>query len=446
MISLVFASPALRNLRDSLANPTLESAAILLCVPVRLQNADGWRLLVREAHVAGAGDYLRRTALAVELDPAFCLPLERRARDNNFSLVYVHTHPFASEAEFSHIDDATEAAMSGYLEGRFPGRPHISLLFSKARVAARMVGCKTPVRVMEAGADLAFAYDPREEMPLEERFDRQIRAFGPEGQARLSTLTIAIVGLGGTGSQICCQLAHLGIHKFILIDDDVIEATNLNRVVGSLETDAGHTLKVDAAERMIRGINSAASVRKIATDVTVRGIARQAIEADVIFNCTDTHGSRHVLNQASYQFGVPVFDMGVSITVDASMNARLAGHVKMIGNDLPCLWCSNHLDPEQVTIELMSHEQRLANPYFQGAGAVPQPAVISLNGVVSAASVTMMLAAVVGVPSKPRYITYDGNRARMNELADQREPNCVYCGPQSTAFWGDVYDLPGKAS
>lgn len=446
MISLVFASPTLGSLRESLADPALESAAILLCVPVRLQEGNQWRLLVREAHVAGPDNYVRRTSTAVELDPAFCLPLERRARDNNFSLVYVHTHPLDREARFSHIDDATEAAMSAYLDGRFPGRPHASLLFSKSRVTARLVGSKTPVRVLETGADLVFAYDPREDMPLEERFDRQVRAFGSDGQARLSNLTIAIVGLGGTGSQTCCQLAHLGVQEFILIDDDVIELSNLNRIVGALEIDPGRTSKVDAAERMILGINSAARVRKIASDVTVQGVARQAIEADLIFNCTDTHGSRHVLNQASYQFGVPIFDMGVSITVDASMNAKLAGHVKMIGQDLPCLWCSNHLNPELVTIDLMNDEQRLANPYFQGAAAAPQPAVISLNGVVSAASVTMMLAAVVGVPSKPRYITYDGNRARMSELADQRDPNCVYCGPNSTAFWGDVYDLPGKMS
>src|SRR5438132_32011 len=65
------------------------------------------------------------------------------------------------------------------------------------------------------------------------RFDRQVRAPGPTGQARLRALRVAIVGLGGTGSQVVQQLAHLGVRSFVLIEDDRVEESNLPRLAGA---------------------------------------------------------------------------------------------------------------------------------------------------------------------------------------------------------------------
>jgi molybdopterin/thiamine biosynthesis adenylyltransferase len=445
MITLAFPAPHLRQLRDVLQHDELESAAILLCVPMRLAADDAWRLIVREVHVAPPDAYLERTPIAVRLDPAFGLPLEKAARLNGWSLVYVHTHPHSAEAVFSKIDDTSESAIGPYAAARIPGVPHVSLLFSRDQVNARVLGGVLGVRVIEVGANLIAAHDPREAIPLEERFDRQVRAFGVEGQSRVAGLTIGVVGLGGTGSLVAQQLAHLGVSRFVLVDDDLIEATNLNRVVGAVPADVAATSKVDVAERQIRALRPDAVVVKYRVDVTSFGIARRVAEADLIFNCTDTHASRHVLNQVAYQHLTPVIDMGVSITVDDRMRARLAGHAKMMAPGLGCLWCARHLDPGRVREELMTEEQRRADPYFQGAANVEQPAVISLNGAVASVAVTMFLAAVAGVPSDPRYVIYDGNRARMNAVEDVRDEHCNYCGVNSTAGWGDTYALPAKA-
>lgn len=443
MITLAFQAPQFRQLRESLVHPQLESGAILLCVPMKL--GDGaWRLIVREAHVATDADYEERTGYSVRLRASFGLPLEKKARANSWSLAYVHTHPGSTQAEFSPVDDDSEAAIGPYAAKRCPGVPHVSLLFSRQAVRARMLGTKTPVRVIEVGADLHVAFDASEPEPLEARFDRQVRAFGAEGQARLSKLTIAVVGLGGTGSLVTQQLAHLGVSSFILVDDDVIESTNLNRVVGARPSDVDRSKKVDVAAAAIAQLSPSAMITRLDANVLDQGIARKVIEADVVFNCTDTHASRHVLNQAAYQYLTPVIDMGTSITVDSQMNVRLAGHAKMLAPGLSCLWCSKHLDGEQVRRELMTDEQRSADPYVQGAATVIQPAVISLNSVVSAVSITMLLSAFAGVPAPPRYLHYDGNRGRMNALTSEPDPECVFCGPNSTRAWGDTYPLPGK--
>ncbi|TGV96253.1 ThiF family adenylyltransferase, partial [Mesorhizobium sp. M2D.F.Ca.ET.145.01.1.1] len=130
------------------------------------------------------------------------------------------------------------------------------------------------------------------QQPDTDRFDRQIRAFGKDGQQRIAALQVGIVGLGGTGSIVAQQLAHLGIQRFLLIDPDEIEISNLNRVVGATPADVGQT-KVAIAGRMIRHIRSDADVVAIVGDVTTRSVARRLSRTDFIFCCTDTHASRH---------------------------------------------------------------------------------------------------------------------------------------------------------
>ncbi len=93
-------------------------------------------------------------------------------------------------------------------------------------------------------------------------YDRQIRAFGEEGQAALARLRLGVVGLGGTGSVVVQQLAHLGVSDFLLVDPDAVETTNLNRTVGSTPKSVGES-KVSVAARMIRSIRPDARVEEI---------------------------------------------------------------------------------------------------------------------------------------------------------------------------------------
>ncbi|RYD83858.1 MAG: ThiF family adenylyltransferase, partial [Verrucomicrobiaceae bacterium] len=231
--------------------------------------------------------------------------------------------------------------------------------------------------------------------------------------------------------------------NLLLVDDDHIEFTNLNRVVGATRKDVG-VAKVKVAERMILQINPDAKVEMLSADVTTDGVARRVVEADIVFCCTDSHASRHVLNQAAYQYLTPVIDMGVSISVASNGATTFAGHSKFLAPGQACLWCSKHLDSEQVRRELMTDEQRAGDPYVLGAARVVQPAVISLNGTVASVSMTMMLAVVAGVPAAPRYVLYQGNRARMNSTMADRDDECPFCGPKAPIGWGDLLQLPRK--
>ncbi|HZL29868.1 MAG TPA: ThiF family adenylyltransferase [Pseudolabrys sp.] len=250
---------------------------------------------------------------------------------------------------------------------------------------------------------------------------------------------MAIVGLGGTGSIVAQQLAHLGVRKFLLIDRDKIEETNLNRTVGATRADIGCT-KVEIAKRMIRAIQPDSDVRAIAGDVVDEKHARELLGVGFVFSCTDSHASRHLLNQLCYQYVVPMIDMGVAI--DTSDTVRFAGHVKALAPGLACLWCMGNLNPKQIRLEMMSPEQRQADPYFQGTGRVIQPAVISINSTVASAAVTMFLSMVAGLDAPSRLLVYDGNRQRLAAVTAEPDPACNFCGPASTALTGDQSPLP----
>jgi hypothetical protein len=77
--------------------------------------------------------------------------------------------------------------------------------------------------------------------------------------------------------------------------------------------------------------------------------------------------------------------------------------------------------------ELMSPEQRQADPYFANSNSVKQPAVISLTSTAASLAVTMVLAAVTGIPHKGRYVYYYGAEAIMRPTKVQPKLNCPFC-------------------
>ncbi len=345
MIDLVFASPALSSLRHALYHEALESAAILLAVPVQLPT-NRWRLLVAEIHVAGEGDYEERSKVAVRLTPSFGLPLEKKAKLNGWSIIYCHTHPWQSGTpRYSSIDDSSEVLLAQYAKARVRNVPHLSLLFGMEHVIGRELGLTNVIRIWEIGSHLECVHDPHETVIERTKHSRQIQAFGEEGQRQVQRLRVAVVGLGGTGSVVVQQLAYLGVTDYILVDPDVIDASNLNRVVGAVPSDIGNKHKVEIAQSIITSQRPHARITIIRDDVLKPDATRSLREAHIVFCCTDSEASRHLLNQFAYQYWIPVIDVGVGIHVQTHAPIQIAGRVAMLSPGLPCLWCLEQLNP-----------------------------------------------------------------------------------------------------
>jgi molybdopterin/thiamine biosynthesis adenylyltransferase len=449
MKGIIFGDKALSTLRNALlSNAPHEAAALLLAG--RAGSGDQTRLLVREHFLVPKDGYQAQERLRAVIDPSFIMPLLKRARQEGLSLVLTHTHPFAEEAHFSPVDDEGERVLMPSLFARTGDCPHGALVLTSKHCSARIwpqpgAEPRHLSPVVEVGRNLKI-YDPNHgrSSAIGSQFDRSVRAFGAEGQATLASLSIGIVGLGGTGSVVAEQLAHLGVGRLLLLDPDAIEETNLNRVVGATRKDIGRP-KVEVAAEAARRVNPQIKVTAISGNVILSSDARHMLSSDFLFCCTDSHGSRAVINQIAYQYVIPTIDLGVRIQVRAGTVESVTGRVQMLAPGLPCLICDELLDPEEVRRDLLSDEARARDPYIVGA-VEPQPAVISLNSAVASLGVTMMLSAVTGLPVTARHQLLLFNKGVVRAAAADPSPECVVCSLRGVLARGDTWPMAGRPS
>ena len=437
---LKFIQSEIDTLQEFARNRKVESCAFGFVFPLS-KNTE--KFIVRQLQEVPDNAYITRTATEAVLKPEYCVEITNQARAAGAGVILAHTHPGQFPLEgFSSIDDRGEQALAKYFDSRLPDNVNFSALFTAKGIYARKLGHSDLISTMGLGKSLTT----HDNLSLEaaELYNRQVLAFGADGQQKIDRLKVAIIGLGGTGSIVAQQLAYLGVNDYILIDPDVVEVTNINRLVGATPSDIGKS-KVSIASKQISSINPNAKFREVVGDITEHGILEQYVDADFIFACTDSMSSRAVLNQLAYQYLIPCIDMGVGIHTNNGQIQYIAGRTQMLSPSLPCLVCTDKLDAEQVRRELMTEEQRKRDPYITGA-KIPQPAVISINSLVSSAAITMFLAAVAGIPSEPRMLIYDGMRGTIRPSIAPSKTNCIVCSVEGALARGNSWNLPIRGS
>jgi molybdopterin/thiamine biosynthesis adenylyltransferase len=263
------------------------------------------------------------------------------------------------------------------------------------------------------------------------RYTRQILAFGEGGDRKLRATSVAIVGLGGLGSQITQALAYLGVRKFLLVDDDRVSASNLNRLVGATPGDAKREeLKVKVAERLVLSVAPDAEVRAI--PVNLRSVeALTAIPGfDVVFGCVDRDGSRLILTELCAAYLLPLVDIAAEIIVVDGREPDFGGRVLICRPGEYCIDCADQLDRNQAKWDLSSDDARATRAkHGYGLGdAVSAPAVVSLNGTLANIAVTEFALWRSGLREPHRHITHYGFRGKTAVREDtQRKQGCYTC-------------------
>jgi molybdopterin-synthase adenylyltransferase len=445
MSKLVFQNQASQRFWSDMLASDLETAAIILARAVELDRTN-FRLLVSDIVPIPSDAYEKRTGDSIVVRPEFLAVVFKKARVQNQSILMTHTHPWDGPVVASATDLKGEEMLFPTLFSRVPDVPHGRLIFGKhnydAMICRTLGGELIPLEIFDVGRSIHHIKSNSSADVADEVFDRQVRAFGNEGQKRIESLRVGIVGLGGTGSLVAQQLAYLGCKDFLLIDSDLIEDTNLNRVVGATHRDIGRT-KVDVASDSIRRIRPAAKVESLHGSVLVSSVARSLVATDLFFCCTDSHGSRAVLTQLAYQYLIPAFDLGVQIEAKKGSVSHITGRVQMLAPGLACLVCSDLLNPDAVRRDLMTEAQRRADPYIVGANQT-QPAVISLNGTVASLAVTMYLSAVAGIPVAARHQVYRAELGVVRSIENEQVPTCVVCSANGALGQGDNWASPGR--
>lgn len=268
---------------------------------------------------------------------------------------------------------------------------------------------------------------------MENRFSRQILAFGSDGQRAIESQRFGIVGLGGIGSQVTQALAYLGGCSFVLVDDELIDETNLNRLVGATPADvAAKRLKAEIADRMIHAINPSARTQPIPLNLRSEQAMDELTKCTTIFGCVDNDGARLVLMELACAYSIPLIDSASEIILNESRTRidDFGGRIVVCRPGDFCLACANEIDFEVAKAELESEDVRalrMAHGYGLGP-RVPAPSVVSLNGIIANLGVTELLAMITGLREPFRKRVYRGMRGIVLDNKDVRHTDCYNCG------------------
>ena len=413
----------------------VETAGVLLARPLRSANRDV--AVVERATLVPESAYTIRRSDQLQLDAVALNRLIRPARDLGLEVFTVHTHG-PSIPGFSWADDRGDERLMPSLHKQIEAPVHGSLvLVPDGSVSARAFGADGRVRAVSVRVvGRSIAMPSVEQVQPDACFDRQRLALGQQGQERLRRVRVGVVGLGGTGSVTAAQLLHLGVGGLVLLDGDVVESSNVSRVLGARREDAGVRTKVEVAARYARDLGLATKVEAHDVMLTSDEDLAALRGCDVVMSCVDRHLPRALLNRLSYEAAIPVIDMGSAFRVEAGKLTAGAGRVVVVGPGRPCLACWGHIDPDAIRNETLPDDVREAlegEGYVQGA-RVPEPSVIPFNVQVAGAAVAQLLRIVAGFANAdgPDRLAFDfiEGTVRRNSLAGTQ--SCGICGRKAS--------------
>jgi hypothetical protein len=232
------------------------------------------------------------------------------------------------------------------------------------------------------------------------RLDRQ-SFLGANSDAILDAATIGIVGLGGGGSHIAQQAAHMGIGGYVNADPDIIEDTNTNRLIGGTLADvAVERRKVDIAERLIRGL--VPTVRIISVPDKWLTAVDDLKLCDVIIGAVDSFQEREQLERFARRHLIPYIDIGMDVHDLGKNGFLVSGQVILSMPGCPCMRCCDFITDERLAQEAKK---------YGAAGSRPQ--VVWSNGVLASTAMgllTQILTPWYRDPLRFVYLDYDGNK------------------------------------
>src|SRR3954464_6275487 len=162
--------------------------------------------------------------------------------------------------------------------------------------------------------DRGYAVEvPRAMTPEQrERYSRHLLVpeIGLEGQTKLLDAKVLCLGAGGLGSPVALYLAAAGVGTLGIVDDDVVDLSNLQRPVIHT-TDGIGTPKVDSAEHAVKALNPDVDVVKYQTRLDASNIMEIIDGYDVIVDGVDNFPTRYLVNDASVRLKIPVVSAAI---------------------------------------------------------------------------------------------------------------------------------------
>src|SRR5579871_1830823 len=232
---------------------------------------------------------------------------------------------------------------------------------------------------------------------------------GMEGQLKLKSAKVALIGTGGLGAPLGMYLAAAGIGRIGLVDFDVVDFTNLQRQVIHGTKDVGKK-KLDSAAETMHDINPYLEIDRHETALTSENALQILKDYDIVVDGTDNFPTRYLVNDACVLLGKPnVYGSIFRFEGQATVFAYEGG---------PCYRC---LYPEPPPPGLV--------PSCAEGGVLGiLPGIIGLIQ----ATETVKLILGIGEPLMGRLLLYDALGMRFRELKLRKNPECPICGEHRT--------------
>lgn len=239
------------------------------------------------------------------------------------------------------------------------------------------------------------------------RYSRQIMLprVDVQGQQALLDACVLIIGVGGLGSPVVMYLAACGVGEIIIVDDDRVELTNLQRQIIHSSDNIG-MLKVDSAATAVESLNPGIKVEVIAEKISGETLRQNVQRADVVVDATDNLASRLEINQQCYALRTPL--------VSASA-IRWEGQLSVFDarlQDSPCYQC---LYGSLGEVGQSCSENGVMGP------------VVGMLGCMQANEVVKLLTGA-GSTLTGRVLMLDALSMEWQTIRLKRDPACTVCG------------------
>ena len=362
------------------------------------------RLVVREVYPLCEQWYQERTDERVIWSTDALEPILDIAEQDNLSIVKVHSHP-SGYPRFSEVDDVGDRrllpAIRDWLELDWPHGSAVMLpdgqMFGRVLTAdSRFVLFQS---VMVIGNDIKLWFADAPGIATGDFCASHAQAFGSGTTDILRKLTVAVVGCSGTGSPVVEQLARLGIKRLILVDDDIVEERNLNRVLYATKRHVlSQTPKVDVLADGIADIGIGTEIIPLNFNLATTCAINIVAEADIVFGCMDSIEGRYILNRLATYYTLPYFDLGVRLLADGNSSVNeVCGTVHYLQPGK-----SSHISRGLFTLDDVAtdglrrqdpnaYQQQIKDGYIRGV-TEQRPAVISVNMLAASLVVNELLA------------------------------------------------------
>jgi hypothetical protein len=379
-----------------------EAVAIALCG--RASSDRRISLLVRDVLPIPYEACRVRTPYRVTWSPNAMIPALTRAMNEHLAVVKIHSHP-NGYADFSETDDISDRELFDSIYGWLgtDASQASLIMLPGGKLIGRSIhpeGLGSPLdEIRVAGDEFQFWRSSEKNEDLPEHATRIVQTFGEATYQQLRSLRVGVVGCSGTGSVIVEQSARNCVGELVLVDPDIVELKNLNRILNSTRNDADSGVaKTEVMRRAVGSMCLNTTVQAFNKDIFSPDVVHALSTCDVLFGCVDSIDGRHILNKLATYYLIPYIDMGVRIDADPTGGVQqMCGVIHTLQPGGSSLMSRGLYNSQTLSDALMrrndpvTYARREDEGYIRGA-RVDQPAVISLNMQVAATAFNEFLA------------------------------------------------------